>query len=72
MADKLRLVTEEEGQLLLIAANNWLSNGPSGFMFSSSQSIAKYAVMEYLANEQGLTCYPSVLENFEKKHGEES
>ena len=69
MTDKLRLVTEEEGNLLLIAANNRLSNGPSGFMFSDAKTIAKVAVMEYLANEQGLTIYPSVLENYEKKHG---
>ena len=63
MANKLRLATEEEGNLLLIAANNWLSNGPSGFMFSDAKTIAKCAVMEYLANEQGLTIYPSVIEH---------
>jgi hypothetical protein len=39
-------------------------------MFSDAKTIAKVAVMEYLANEQGLTIYPSVLENYEKKHGE--
>ena len=70
MANKFRLVTEEEGQLLLLAANNWLENGPSGFMFSSSKGIAKYAVMEYLANEQGLTLYQSVVDEYERKHGE--
>ena len=70
MANKLRVVTEEEGDLLLLAANNWLQNGPSGFMFSDAKTIAKCAVMEYLANEQGLTIYPSVLEHYENKHGE--
>jgi hypothetical protein len=72
MADTLRLVTEEEGNLLLIAANNWLQNGPSGFMFGDVKTVAKYAVMEYLANEQGLTIYPSVLEKHEADNGSAS
>lgn len=71
MSKKLRLVTEEEGNLLAITANEWIA-GPSGFMFSSTKSVAKYAVMEFLANEAGLTIYPVVIENQEKAENGQS
>ena len=67
---KLRLVTKEEGEILAITANEWIA-GPSGFMFSSTKSVAKYAVMEFLANEAGLTMYPCVIENQEKSASDE-
>ena len=63
---KLRLITKEEGELLAITANEWLA-GPSGYMFSSSKGVAKYAVMEFLANEAGLTMYPNVIEKQEQE-----
>lgn len=66
MSDKLRLTTQEEAALLSITTNEWLS-GPSGFMFSDVQRIAQLAVMEFLANEQGLTIYPAVLEAIEQQ-----
>lgn len=71
MSKKLRLVTEEEGKLLAITAGEWIS-GPSGFMFSSTKTVAKYAVMEFLANEAGLTIYPVVVENQERGESNES
>ena len=64
---KLRLATQEEAALLSITTKEWIENGPSGFMFSSSKQIAQLAVMEFLANEQGLSIYPAVIEAQEQE-----
>jgi hypothetical protein len=67
---KLRLATQEEAALLSITTKEWIEDGPSGFMFGSTRQVAQLAVMEFLANEQGLTIYPAVLEAQENKDGE--
>ena len=65
MADRLRLVTNEESVELADKTNAWLA-GPSAFMFSSARSTAQLAIMEYLANERGATIYPAVIAAQEK------
>ena len=69
MADKLRLVTEEEGTLLTLKAKEWIETGPGAFMFCNARAVAQLAIMEFLANEQGLSIYPAVIERQEKEDG---
>jgi len=53
----MKLATEEQVEQLHTIASEWLTNSPTGVLFSDTKRIAKAAVMEFIANQHELTMY---------------
>ena len=63
----MKLATIEKAEEIHNKAKDWLDNSPSAVMFGSSKTVAKLAVAEFLANQEGLTLYECCAEKPSEK-----
>lgn len=62
----MQLVNQAEWEWYEEQVLNWLDNTDSGYAFQDARGIAKSAIMEYLANEDGLTIFSHLADKEEE------